>query len=59
MFVDPVAISLIPILFIVLIFLTYLNVVESKRTRTMDEKLAILAEHMKVVAEKLSGESKE
>lgn len=55
MFVDPVAVSLLPLLFIVLIFLTYLNVVESKRTRTMDEKLGILTEHMKTVAEKLTA----
>jgi hypothetical protein len=53
MYVDPVIISLMPILFVILIFLTYLNVVESKRTRSMDEKLGELAEHMKTVADKL------
>ena len=54
MIIDPVMISLMPLLFIVLIFLTYLNVVESKRTRNIDEKMGILANYMKIVAEKLS-----
>ena len=54
MLIDPVMISLLPLLFIVLIFLTYLNVVESKRTRNIDEKMGIMANYMKIVADKLS-----
>jgi hypothetical protein len=52
MFVDPF-ISLLPLLFIVLIFLTYLNMVENKRTKNIDEKLGLLADHLKTIAEKL------
>jgi len=54
MFVDPVIMSLLPLLFIVLIFLTYLNVIESKRTKNIDEKMGLLSEYMKIVADKLT-----
>jgi len=54
MMIDPVMISLLPLLFIVLIFLTYLNVIESKRTKNIDEKMGILANYMKIVADKIS-----
>jgi hypothetical protein len=49
---DPVAMSLtlMPLLFIVLIFLTYLNVLESKRTKNLDEKLGLMSEYMKQIA---------
>lgn len=54
MFVDPIIVTLLPILFIVLIFITYLNVIESKRTKSIDQKIGLITEYMKIVADKLT-----
>jgi len=54
MFIDSFIMSLLPLLFIVLIFLTYLNVVESKRTKNIDEKMSVMSEYMKIMADKLT-----
>ena len=57
MFVDPIIISLLPILFIVLTFITYLNVIESKRTKSIDQKIGLITEYMKKVSDKLTENS--
>jgi len=51
---DPIIVSLVPLLFIVLIFLSYLNVLESSRTKKIYEKMEIMSNYMKIVAEKLN-----
>ena len=57
MLIDPVMISLLPLLFIVLIFLTYLNVIESKRTKSIDQKIGLITDYMKIVSDKLTEKS--
>ena len=57
MFIDPIITSLLPILFIVLIFITYLNVVESKRTKSIDQKIGLITDYMKIVSDKLTEKS--
>jgi hypothetical protein len=51
---DPVIVTLIPLLFIVLIFLTYLNIMESRRGRSIEDKLSQVADSLDKLAEKLS-----
>ncbi len=54
MSVDPLIITLMPLLFIVLIFLTYLNVMESRRGRVIEDKLEKVADSLDKLADRLS-----
>lgn len=54
MYIDPAIFSLLPILIVILIFLAYLNVIESKRTKDIDEKISKITDYMKIVADKLT-----
>jgi hypothetical protein len=45
-----------PLLFIILIFLTYLNVMESRRGRVIEDKLGKVADSLDKLADKLSKE---
>jgi len=53
-----VSLTLLPLLFIVLILITYLNVLETKRTKSLDEKLSQMCEYIKAIAEKLTENDK-
>ncbi len=54
MYIDPAIFSLLPILIVVLIFLAYLNVIESKRTKDIDEKISKITDYMKLITDKLT-----
>jgi len=51
---DPLIVSLMPLLFIILIFLTYLNVMESRRGRVIEDKLEKVADSLDKLVEKIS-----
>lgn len=53
--IDPVIITLMPLLFIILIFLSYLNVIESRRGRVIEDKLTKVADSLDKLADKLSA----
>lgn len=48
------SLSILPLLFFILIFITYLNVLESKRTKSLDDKLGQINEYMKKISDKLT-----
>lgn len=50
---DPMALS--PLLLIILIFLTYLNVVESQKSKDVSEKLDRLAESLDKLSARLDN----
>ena len=50
---DPVIASLIPLLLIILIFLTYLNIKESKKGENIEQKLDKVATSLDKLANKL------
>ncbi len=52
--IDPLIITLMPLLFIILIFLTYLNVMESRRGRVIEDKLGKVADSLDRLVDKLS-----
>jgi hypothetical protein len=52
--IDPLIATLMPLLFIILIFLTYLNVMESRRGRVIEDKLSKVAESLDKLADKLT-----
>ena len=54
--IDPLIVSLMPLLFIILIFLTYLNVMESRRGRVIEDKLGKVADSLDKLADKLTKE---
>jgi len=54
MVIDPLIITLMPLLFIILIFLTYLNVMESRRGRVIEDKLGKVADSLDRLADNLS-----
>ncbi|HSA06243.1 MAG TPA: hypothetical protein P5556_03610 [Candidatus Gastranaerophilales bacterium] len=51
---DPVLITITPLLFIILIFLSYLNVVESRRGRVVEDKLEKVANNLDRLIDTLS-----
>ena len=51
---DPLLSSLMPLLFMILIFLTYLNVKESKRGSNIEDKLGKVADSLDKLADKLA-----
>jgi len=57
---DPIvaSLTLLPLLFIVLILITYLNVLETKRTKSLDDKLSLMCDYIKAIAEKVTENDK-